>query len=92
MKMLDIQVEVSGFDNWDNPIQPYKKHVSIQWKPHYTIGSDTLYDINTRQINTIVAILGTREQHFNCNVCQDWGCHECCNTDEEIRNKQGMFS
>lgn len=31
------------------------------------------------------------DRPYRCASCQDWGCRECCETDAEIRAKQGTF-
>lgn len=94
MQMIKIKVEVSGFDSWNNKIQPYIRKTlnTIPYNEHLKIGTNILKDVNTRQIETIVALYEIYNQNFNCNDCQDWGCTKCCSTDDEIRAKQGIFS
>jgi hypothetical protein len=94
MKMIEVQVEVSGYDSWDNKITPYirKTNNIVEWKPNIKIGTNILEDINTRQIEKVVKIIETFEKEFNCNRCQDWGCSQCCENDNEIRARQGIFS
>ena len=94
MKMINVKVEVSGFDDWGNLIKPYVRNIpsSIELTPEIKIGYNHLENINTRQVETIIELLETYTSHFNCDNCHDWGCNQCCNSADEIRARQGIFS
>lgn len=33
-----------------------------------------------------------KDSQGRCIHCQGWGCRQCCSSDEEIRQRQGIFS
>ena len=94
MKMMEIQVEVSGIDDWDHTIKPYirKMHNHVKYNEEFIIGADVLKNIDTKQIEIIVHIFNTYNRDFNCDECQDWGCINCCDSSDKIRSRQGIFS
>ena len=94
MKMVNISVKVSGYDYWNNPIEPYVRNSrnSIEWTNDLKVGTNILANIDTKQIEEIVEIFDTYEQNFKCDNCLDWGCALCCSSDNEIRARQGTFS
>ena len=95
MKRMEVQVEISGIDDYGNTIKPYlltNIHRHVKWEPHYKIGSNILENVKTKTVEKIVKIFSIYEKEFNCDNCEDWGCEKCCSSQEEIRNRQGIFS
>ena len=44
----------------------------------------------SEQVNIMHGII-ERSSNGSCAKCQGWGCRACCNSDAEIRSRQGGY-